>query len=60
MWGTDSETDIGKYYGQKSLFFPKQENPRILISSLFLQCFGGKIEENRKKNLENWRIARKF
>ena len=25
----------GKYSGQKSLFFPKLENPRILISSLF-------------------------
>ena len=39
----------GKYSGQKSLFFPKQKNPRILISSLFLRRFGGKIEENRKK-----------
>ena len=37
----------GKHYGQKSLSFPKQENPKILISSLFLRRFGGKIEENR-------------
>ena len=53
--GVQSSVQLnGKYSGQKSLFFPKQENPRILISSLFQRRFGGKYEENRKKS---WKIG---